>query len=302
MALFVMAGVVLVWSGAFAALKFGLNSLTPGSAVLLRFLPVWLICGAYLLPRRREFIVLVKGHPWKTVSAGILGVAGYHLFLAYGLEGVTSAASSLIVACGSLFTYILSVLARTERPRFVRFAGIALALVGLFIVLRYGSGAGLDLHRYLGHALVVLGAPLSWSGYTVIAKRILDEGVEIRLLTAAAFFLGGLPLFLFVDRTLLAALASPGSLLLIGGYLGLVASLAGYLAWNWALARSDPSQVAAFIVLIPVLAHLWGYIFLDERLTWPAALGGAVVLAGVLAVNLAGRQNGPAEKEGAFSH
>jgi|GEM_PF-5101912 len=287
-ALLVLCGVALVWSGAFAALKFGLSTLTPGAAVLLRFLPVWLVCGVYLVRRRRDFVNLVKGHPWKILSASLLGVAGYHLFLAFGLFGVTSAASSLIVACGSLFTYIFSVAARTERPRFTRFAGIALALGGLFVVLRYGSGAGFDL-KYLGYALIVLGAPLAWSGYTVVAKKILNTGCDIRLLTATTFFLGGLPTFLFIDRTFFAALTSPGTLLLIGGYLGLVASLAGYFAWNWALRRSDPSQVAAFIVLIPVLAHLWGYLFLDERLTWLAAVGGALVLAGVFVVNVTGR-------------
>jgi drug/metabolite transporter (DMT)-like permease len=291
-ALLVMCCVALVWSGAFAALKFGLSTLSPGAAVLLRFLPVWLVCGAYLVRHRRDFLNLVKGHPWKVVSTSLLGVAGYHLFLAFGLEGVTSAASSLIVACGSLFTYIFSVLARTERPRFVRFAGIAVALGGLFVVLRYGSGAGFDL-RYLGYALVVLGAPLAWSGYTVVAKKVLNAGCDIRLLTATTFFLGGLPVFAFMDPTFFEALGSPGTLLLIGGYLGLVASLAGYFAWNWALRRSDPSQVAAFIVSIPALAHLWGYVFLGERLTWPAAVGGALVLAGVLVVNVAGRNGRP---------
>ncbi len=292
-ALLVLCGVALVWSGAFAALKFGLSTLSPGAAVLLRFLPVWLICAVYLIHRRREFVKLVKGHPWKVVSASLLGVAGYHLFLAFGLAGVTSAASSLIVACGSLFTYIFSVAARTEKPRFVRFAGIALALGGLFVVLRYGSGAGFDL-KYLGYALVVLGAPLAWSGYTVIGKKMLDSGCDIRLLTATTFFLGGLPAFFFIDGTFFEALAAPGTLLLLGGYLGLVASLAGYFAWNWALSRSDPSQVAAFIVLIPALAHLWGYLFLGEQLTWLAAVGGALVLAGVLVVNIAGR-NRPSE-------
>ncbi|HUT98683.1 MAG TPA: DMT family transporter [bacterium] len=287
-ALLVMFGVVLVWSGAFAALKFGLSTLSPGAAVLLRFLPVWLVCGVYLVHRRREFAKLLKGHPWKIAGAGLLGVAGYHLFLTFGLAGVTSAASSLIVACGSLFTYLFSVLARTERPRLVRFAGIAVALGGLFVVLRYGSGAGFKL-EYLWYALVVFGAPLAWSGYTVVSKKIMNAGCDIRLLTAATFFLGGLPAFFFIDRTFFEAFASPGTLLLIGGYLGLVASLAGYFAWNWALSRSDPSQVAAFIVLIPVLAHLWGYVFLGELLTWLAAVGGVLVLAGVLIVNVAGR-------------
>lgn len=291
-ALLVMSAVTLVWSGAFAALKYSLASLTPGATVLLRFIPVWLLCALYLIPRRRELISLLKRHPGRTVAASLLGVAGYHLFLAYGLEGVTSAASSLIVGCGSLFTYLFSVLSRTERPRSVRFIGIVVALGGLFVVLRYGSSAGFDLEN-LAYALIVLGAPLSWSAYTVLAKKILHDGYDVNLLTATTFFFGCLPAFFLVDKTFFEALASPGTLLLVPGYLGLLASLAGYLGWNWALKRSDPSQVAAFIVLIPVLAHLWGYIFLNETLTWLALLGGLAVLGGVAAVNLVGRESPP---------
>ncbi|MCX7020841.1 MAG: hypothetical protein NTW26_00945 [bacterium] len=77
-AFLVMCGVALVWSGAFAALKFGLSTLSPGATVLLRFFPVWLVCAAYLVRRRRDFVTLVKGHPWKIVAASLLGVAGYN--------------------------------------------------------------------------------------------------------------------------------------------------------------------------------------------------------------------------------
>lgn len=291
-ALLVMSAVTLVWSGAFATLKFSLATLSPGAAVLLRFIPVWLLSALYLIHRRRELLSLLKEHPGRTVIASLLGVAGYHLFLAFGLEGVTSAASSLIVACGSLFTYLFSVLSRTERPRFIRFAGISVALGGLFVVLRYGSGALVDL-EYLGYALIVLGAPLSWSIYTVLAKQIMNSGHDANLLTATSFFFGCLPAVFLVDRTFFEAFTSPTTLLLIPGYLGLIASLAGYLGWNWALKRSDPSQVAAFIALIPVLAHLWGYIFLNETLTWLAILGGLAVLAGVATVNISGRETPP---------
>ena len=290
-ALLVMVGVTLAWSGAFAALKFGLGSLSPGAALLLRFLPVWLISGVYLIRRRRELAALLRAAPVKVLAACTLGTAGYHMFLTFGLQGVTSAASSLIVACGSLFTYLISVAVKLEKPIPRRFIGILVALGGLFVVLRYGSGGEFDA-GYLGYALLVVGAPLSWSSYTVLTKSILadDKTGDINLLTAATFFFGSLPFFFFIDDTFWRAFTAPTTLLLVPGYLGLAASLLGYLGWNWSLKRTPPSQVAAFLTLVPVLAHLWGYLFLGETLTWMAALGGGLVLTGVTVVNLRKRR------------
>lgn len=298
LALLVMVGVTLVWSGAFAALKFGLGSLTPAATLVLRFLPVWLISGVYLLGRRRDFVALLRSSPVRVLAACLLGTVGYHTFLAVGLQGVASATSSLIVACGSLFTYLISVSVKLEKAVPRRFFGILTALGGLFIVLRYGSGAGFDA-AYLGYALIIVGAPLSWSGYTVLSKRILaDEAVaDTNLLTATTFFVGAVPFFFFIDGSVIDALSRPLTLLLIPGYLGLVTSLVGYLGWNWSLKRAHPSQVAAFLTLVPVMAHLWGYLFLGETLTWAAALGGGLVLIGVTLVNLrrreAPRKEGP---------
>jgi drug/metabolite transporter (DMT)-like permease len=290
-ALAVMAAVTLVWSGAFAALKFGLGTLSPGAALLLRFLPVWLLSGLYLLKRRRDFAALVKARPLTVIAACVLGTAGYHMFLTFGLQGVSSATSALIVSCGALFTYIISVSVKLEKPVLRRFVGIVLALGGLYLVLRYGSGAEFDA-RYLGFVLLVFGAPLSWSSYTILVKKLTarQETADVNLLTAATFFIGSLPFFALIDETFFAAFSQPLTLVLLPGYLGLAASLGGYLGWNWSLKRAHPSQVAAFLTLVPVLAHLWGYLFLDETLTWMAAVGGTFVLAGITVVNLRKRK------------
>jgi drug/metabolite transporter (DMT)-like permease len=57
----------------------------------------------------------------------------------------------------------------------------------------------------------------------------------------------------------------------------------GYLLWLWALKSIDASTVTAFLMLSPVTALIAGAIFLDEAITITAAVGMALLGAGLWA-------------------
>jgi drug/metabolite transporter (DMT)-like permease len=64
-------------------------------------------------------------------------------------------------------------------------------------------------------------------------------------------------------------------------FLAVVTSIAGYVGWYWALARGGIARVAPLQFLQPLSGLLLAALLLGERLTWPLAVGAAVVITGV---------------------
>jgi drug/metabolite transporter (DMT)-like permease len=69
-------------------------------------------------------------------------------------------------------------------------------------------------------------------------------------------------------------------------YLAVFCSAGAYFLYVFALARIGPIGIAPFINLIPVVGALGGVLILGEHLSGLQIVGGVVVIAGVLVVNV----------------
>jgi drug/metabolite transporter (DMT)-like permease len=163
-----------------------------------------------------------------------------------------------------------------------RIAGLAVAFGGVAIVVALGSGSELSLESAKG-PLIVLGAPLAFALYNVILKPLLGRH-DLLALTAATSLVGMVGLAPFVRGSTFDAVAdataSEAALLL---YLGVLATLLGYILWNAGLKGLGPTRAVSYAYAIPPLAVAFGAIFLDEPVTIWLALGGALVVGGIAA-------------------
>jgi drug/metabolite transporter (DMT)-like permease len=64
-------------------------------------------------------------------------------------------------------------------------------------------------------------------------------------------------------------------------YLGIAATLLGYIGWNIGLRGLGPTRAVAFTYAISPLAVLFGAIFLDEPVTVWLTVGAALVVGGI---------------------
>ncbi len=112
-------------------------------------------------------------------------------------------------------------------------------------------------------------------------SRQLDAGHAPAAVMAAAFGLGGLlSLPLLASQPL--AWATTGSGVLLALYLGLVTTTLGYLLFVRGLAGLQAGPVTTLMLAEPVVATGLGVTVLGERLTALGALGGVLVLVGLL--------------------
>jgi drug/metabolite transporter (DMT)-like permease len=277
-----LASVVVVWAGAFSAIKaLTDHGLAPADIAILRYAvaaPGFVV----LLARAGGLPGLTRRDAVRVAAAGLLVVVGYHVSLNAGTVLTTAGTAALIVALAPGMTLALTVALGVERAGTRLIAGLGLAFLGVVVVILLGAGGELSFANAKG-PLIVLGAPLSFALYNILLQPLLGR-YDLLALTAAVSLVGTLGLLPFVRRGTVESVAgiSLGNAALVL-YLGVVCTLLGYAVWNVGLRGLGPTRSVAYAYAIPPIAVAIGAVVLDEPVTVWLALGGALVLGGVAA-------------------
>jgi len=274
---------VLLWVSAFAGIRVGLQGYTPGHLALLRFLVASAVLLLYaVLARMRR--PKLRDLPAILVM-GFSGIAVYQMLLSYGEQSVPAGEASLLIASAPCFTALLAHLFLSERLNSWGWMGMVGSFVGVAIV-SLGGHQGMV---FSPGAFLILGAALAESLFFVVQKPYLGKYSGLELTT---YTIWAATLFLLVYAPGLAqqVQAAPVEMTLAVVYLGLFPAVAAYITWAYALARTTASKASSFLYLLPVLAVLIAWLWLNEIPSVLSLLGGAVVIIGVMLVNARGRR------------
>ena len=276
------------WGGTFVAVKQALHYLDPLQLLFVRFVPATLAYAALIGLWHRRIVARMLIGDWRSLCLmGLLGVTLYHLPLNLGEKLIPAGTASLLMAVNPAFVMLFSMAILGERATRSRVLGLAIAFVGLVLVMRAPISGQMGL-RYLGGLLISLISPISWALYTVISRPLAARYPPLAV-TGVATILGAVPvLALLGPSSLPAAAAMPWDGWASVLFLALVSTVAGVTVWVLALQRLDASRVGAFIYLVPLWGVLLSRLLLAEPMTPALLAGGAVVIAGVALVNQQG--------------
>ena len=285
--------VILIWGTTFVSTKVLLNSFRPAEIMFFRFLLAYAALWAIhphrprLGPWRRELLFLL---------AGICGVTGYFLMENMALSLSYASNVSILISVAPMLTGIFAhLLLKDERLHWRFFLGFMVAIAGIVLVTFNGSFV-LKLHP-LGDVLA-LAAACCWALYSVIMRRLMNEGDHPAACTRHVFFYG---LVTMLPVLLLSghmpdwhALTQPANLLNIL-FLGLGASAAGFVLWNRTVGILGAVKTGVYIYLQPVSTIVAAALVLRERVTLLALAGTALILAGLVISQ--SRQTGEGKRE-----
>jgi drug/metabolite transporter (DMT)-like permease len=287
-----LAGTLLLWASAFAGIREGMRMTPegaigpggygPGEVALLRFLVASLVLAGFALytrmrlPRRSDLLAIA--------AAGVIGIAGYHVPLNFGEQTVNSAAAALLISAGPVFVALMSRVLLDERLTVMGWIGILVAFAGTAII---SVGGGEGLHFSFG-ALLVLLAAFTTAVYFIMSKRLLRTYTSLEF-TCYAIWAGTVPMLVFAPGLVGQAQHAASSATLSVIYLGVFPAAIAYVLSNYALARMPASLMTAFLYLSPVLAALIAWVWRGEVPTVLTAVGGVVVIAGVVVVQARGQ-------------
>ncbi len=270
---------VLTWASAFAGIRVGLQAYSPESVALLRYLVAAVALAGYALltkmsmPRRQDLLAIA--------ALGFVGFTFYNVTLNAGEQQIPAGTASMLIASAPVFVALLALAFLHERLCLRAWLGIGLSFLGV-AVISVGSGAGGGISW---SALLVLAAAFSGAIYSVGQKPYLRRYGALQFTTYAVWF-GTLFLLWFlpglVQEMSTAAPAATWAVI----YMGIFPGAIGYVSWSYVLSRLPASQAGSFLYLIPATAIFIAWLWLGEIPAAAAWFGGALILLGVLLVNV----------------
>jgi drug/metabolite transporter (DMT)-like permease len=273
--------VVVTWAGSFSVIKAALDEGAAAIDIAILRYAVAIPGFAFILWHTRGLPGLTRRDAYRVVAAGALVVIGYHLFLNFGTRHTTSGTAALVVALAPGLTVLFAAAVGLERIRLRHAVGLTLAFSGVVVVVALGSGQSLSFGSAQG-PLLVLGAAVSFALYNVILKPLLSR-YDLLALTAATSLIGSIAFVPLVRGSTVDVVADPSAAIVAEIlYLGVLATLLGYIAWNYGLRGLGPTRAVTYAYAIPPLAVIFGAIFLDEPITAWIVLGGALVVGGIV--------------------
>jgi drug/metabolite transporter (DMT)-like permease len=277
---------VFLWSTGFIGTKYGLPYAEPMTFLTLRMLFVvalhalLVIIGGARWPTRRQ-----AGH---SVVTGLL-VHGLYLggvFTAMG-QGVPAGIAALIPGLQPILTSTIASRWLGEKVGALQWAGLALGLAGVALVLH-------------DHSLVGSGTVLGWAasfasliGITVgtLYQKHHGAGIDWRSGNLVQYTAAGLVFaaaaFAFETR----AVQWTGEFVFALAWLVLVLSIGAVALMYWLIRNSQATRFSSLFYLVPATTALMAYVLFDERLD-PLSIGGMIVCA--LGVFLVSRGAAPA--------
>jgi DME family drug/metabolite transporter len=274
----------------------GLGAMTV-SAWRMALAAVALVAFAVATHRSAVVLATMRDHPVLAVLVGC-GTALYQglYFVSVLMVGVSVATVVSLGLAPILAAVWEHAVARTH-PSSREVAVLAAALVGLVLIsLTAGHGSTAPSDEPVLGLFLAVAAGATYAATTVLGHT-LAQRVDPVALTTCATAVGALALAPFVGLAAVAGepvlTTTPASLALLA-YLG-VATMALAYGLLYAGLRTTSGSAATVATLVePLSAALLAVLLLGERLTWPAVLGGALILAAVVALHPTEERPAPA--------
>jgi drug/metabolite transporter (DMT)-like permease len=220
---------------------------------------------------------------------GGLGIFANQILFLLGLSFTSATSAGVLMPSIPVFTAAIAGMLGIERLTGRRLAGILFAAAGAVALL---DPASLDVSSRgsIGN-LLILANCLAYSLF-LVGQRPLLARIPWRTLIAWSFLFGGMatlavtaPSVARVDWTALAPRTLVGIL-----WIGLVPTAFAFALNTWAVRRTSPAVVAAFVTLQPLLTTLGAVTLLGERPAWHQATGFVLIASGLALVATAGRR------------
>lgn len=268
-----------IWGTTFISSKFLLlEGLSPAAIMVLRFVVAYLLMLPFV---RGEWFCRSVKDELKMVALGITGGSAYFLLENTALLYTQASNVAIIIAATPLLTMLtVNLLNKGQGASKRLYAYSLLSLAGVAMVILNGNFI-LKLNP-MGD-LLTFGAVVTWVIYSIIIANLQDSYSSM-MITRKIFFYGIvtlLPHFLIepwgVTWEMLSRPMVWGNI----AYLGVLASLVCYAAWNIVLKRLGAVDATNYLYINPIVAMITAFLLLGERITPLAIVGTAFILVGV---------------------
>jgi len=285
--LYVILGLtILIWGNSFVVVQIAIDDgATPTLIAMGRFLVASAIFGGYIILRRPAWID--RSDLRLFLLLAFMGIGIYYVFQYYGVHlAGPSVTSILVTLLCPIMIFLLSYLRLGERIGPWQKLGLAVSAVGSYFVITNGTTAFIsDWESLVGGAFAVVCA-VFWAYYTVEGKKVVKK-YDPFVSTAYIALMGTVMLvpFAIAEVQLSGTVEINASYIAAALYLGVLCTVIGYVFWFRALAGLTASSTGATLYFEPIVTIIFAWILLGQGIGWVSAVGGLLVMVGVVLVS-----------------
>jgi drug/metabolite transporter (DMT)-like permease len=238
----------------------------------------------YFIQRYRGHLQLEdKRDYFRFAILSFFGVTLNQILFITGLSLTKASNTSLLAVTIPIFALSVGAFLGIERLRKAKIAGIVLAAAGVVLLIDPRS-ASFSSETTLGDILIILNS-LSYGIYVSVSKETITRNGAIKSITWIFIFSSVVcvPLGAYSLSAIDISGVSPLVWLLIL-HIAFTSTLTPYLLNAWALARVNPSTVAVYIYLQPLIGFVMAIVFLDEKFDLRVLAAALLIFAGVFLV------------------
>jgi drug/metabolite transporter (DMT)-like permease len=228
----------------------------------------------------------LRYRPTRSEIVSFLGVGLVGFGISVGAQFVgtdksTAVNGALVTSSSPAFILLFAALILRERLTLLRIAAIALATVGVVMIVDPAQ-ASFSSQTFQGD-VALAAAAITWGLYSVLVRRV-SRSANTLVITFFAF-LGGL--ILTIPASVLELGVRPvgeiDSGIILGIlYLGIVSTAGAMWLWNRAFALVDASTASLFFFAQPLVGAFLGVYLLHQPFSDNLRSGSFLIAAGVL--------------------
>lgn len=257
------------------------TAIDPASFTSMRLLTgacmLWLVVRLEGGPRVADKVgVWGAGNGWSAAALFVYAAA-----FSFAYVSMSVATGALLLFGSVQATMIGYGVCQGERLRTPQWAGLALALTGLVVLMLPGLAP-----PPWPSALSMVAAGVAWGVYSLRGKLVKTKSVRSATQVTAGNFLRAVPMALGLSLLMSTHWVYDRNGLLLAAVSGALASGLGYAIWYHALPALKATQAATVQLSVPAIAALGGAVLLGETITVPLVLASCAVLGGIALVIL----------------
>ncbi len=274
------AAIYIIWGSTYLAIRIGVETIPPFFMASVRFTVAGILFYLYGRIKKAE---KPKTKHWITTSiVGILLLVGGNGLVSWAEVVVPSGLTALLIAMVPLWIVLFDAIhPKGTRPTLTAIGGLLLGFIGVAALINPTNIGGLAEIDYFGAVLIIF-ASIFWAAGSIYAKHaempksmIVASGMQMIVAGVVLLILssltGELNQFTFESITYKAWM----SLL----YLITFGSV-GYGAYIWLLQVTEPSKVATYAYVNPIIALILGNLIASERISfWTIGCSAFILIA-----------------------
>jgi drug/metabolite transporter (DMT)-like permease len=255
--------------------------MTAAQIFVLRFAIAYVLLLAYSVYKRHRVFARSWRHELLLAMLGVVGGSLYFLTENSAMNYTTTTNTSIIVSLCPLFaSALIGFVYKSQRLNRVQTFGTLLAAAGVVVVVMNGRFV---LHLSpIGDTLAFM-ACLCWAFYSLLMIPA-SKRYDTVFITRKVFFYGlvsMIPYFAVYPGLGVDIVVSQPRLLANLLFLGSIASMACFLAWNWVLRKLGAVVCTNYVYFNPVVTVIFAWAILNEQITFYFVFGTTLILTGM---------------------